>query len=195
MSDQPTDDELRSFTAWKLDLLNAISFDPIVRDNDFRVAFRLIQGMNWETRETFTSYDVIAGQIGVSRDKVMRSAKKLRKIGWLKSHRENRAKPYHHSFVEARMNAVIDAQIIRVEAAREAMNDRWSKSLEVANLPPRNEVEVADRAGFEVANRPNSKLQDCNRNTFKETPSPKKGSEGSESSVYESDYRRMSNGE
>ena len=47
------DGENRTFTSWKLDLLDAMSMDPRVTASEFRVAYRLMQHANSETLAIF----------------------------------------------------------------------------------------------------------------------------------------------
>lgn len=150
---QETENDTASFTSWKLDILDAMSCDKSLLDIDMRVAFRLMQHVNAKTRDAHPSLERLAAQIGVSRDTVMRSLKRMTdpKGGclWLSRSRRDRTFPYTYSFVTDRLNQVLDGKIDREDRAREAVKTRRKNQFEVARLQPR---EVANDTGLEVAN-------------------------------------------
>jgi|GEM_PF-6169069 len=193
-----TEEERRSFTSWKLRILDAMSCDIEVSDIDFRVAFRVMQHVNARTGQAHPSIDRIAAQIGVSRHTVMRSLKWLTgevkrkdRSGpvWIDRGRRNRREPYFYTFREDRIGAVMDAKILREEDAKDALIERRDRAAEVANLQHRKSLDVANGDTLDVANllsfdvapvRPKHLTQ----NYLNRTPEDSKGSEGSESSAY-----------
>lgn len=191
-----TDEERRSFTSKKLDVLDAMSCDPNVTAQDFVVAFRVMQHINARTGQANPSYERIAAQIGVSRDTVMRSINKLSDeryaSKWLNRRRSSRTETYVYSFDTTRMDDVIDARNDRVERAKETSATRKKNRDEVAELRRR---EVADLQGHEVANPPSTRLQDCHPNTLALTTyneHPDFGSEGGEDTyLRETDFEAV----
>ncbi|HEY0124078.1 MAG TPA: helix-turn-helix domain-containing protein [Rhizobium sp.] len=153
MIDELSEEEVKSFTSWKLDILDAISCDMALHDIDVRVAFRLMQHVNARTRDAHPSLERIAAQVGVSRDTVMRSLTRMCDAEggrhWINRARADRTQPYTYSFVTGRLNAVVDGKIDREDRAREAAQEKKRKRFEVAAVQPR---EVANDAVFEVAN-------------------------------------------
>lgn len=157
MSDENeiTEEERRSFTSWKLTIIDALSCDVDVSDIGFRVAFRLMQHVNLKTRQAHPSIDRIAAQVGASRHTVMRALNQLcdpEGAHWIDRHRENRQKPYFYSFREERVNQVLDCKILREDDARDEMNERKKNASEVANLQHRDSPEVANLQHRDVAN-------------------------------------------
>jgi predicted transcriptional regulator len=152
MSEEIPEEEIRSFTSWKLDVLDAISCDTDLYDIDVRVAFRLMQHVNARTRDAHPSIERLASQMGVSRDTVMRSLTRMCDPDggrhWVDRTRGGRTQPYFYTFSTSRLNAVIDGKLDREERAREASQDKKRRRLEVAPVQPR---EVAYDASFEVA--------------------------------------------
>ena len=59
----PNDADLRSFTSWKLDFLDAVSTDPQMYPVDFQILFRILQRANWKTRIAFITDDRLAAEI------------------------------------------------------------------------------------------------------------------------------------
>lgn len=153
MKDDLSEAEVQSFTSWKLDILDAISCDPDVRDIDVRVAFRLMQHVNARSRDAHPSLERLAAQIGVSRDTVMRSLGRLCDpdggCHWLSRHRESRTQPYLYRFEGDRISNVLDGKADREDRARENAQERKRRQFEVARLQPRD---VANDAASEVAN-------------------------------------------
>ncbi|TDH38567.1 GntR family transcriptional regulator [Pseudohoeflea suaedae] len=153
MTEEISEAERQSFTSWKLDVLDAMSCDPNVRDIDYRVAFRLMQHVNARAKEARPSIERLAAQIGVSRDTVRRSLTRLSEpdggCHWLHRIRIDRTQPYFYTFVTERVGVILDAKADREDRAREAARQRRQNQSEVAPLLPR---EVANDTGVEVAN-------------------------------------------
>ncbi len=57
-----TEQEVRNFTSWKLDILDAMSCDTALDDVDKVVAFRVMQHINAKTRDANPSLHRIAAQ-------------------------------------------------------------------------------------------------------------------------------------
>ncbi|MDJ1632508.1 helix-turn-helix domain-containing protein [Rhizobium rhizogenes] len=153
MIDEFSEEEVKSFTSWKLDILDAISCDMALQDIDVRVAFRLMQHINARTRDAHPSLERIAAQVGVSRDTVMRSLTRMCDPEggrhWISRSRADRTQPYTYAFITVRLTAVVDGKIDREDRAREVAMEKKRKRFEVAAVQPR---EVANDTGVEVAN-------------------------------------------
>lgn len=153
MSEDLSEQEAKSFTSWKLEIIDAMSCDTALQDIDVRVAFRLMQHVNARTRDAHPSLERLAAQIGVSRDTVMRSLARMCDPNggrhWLNRTRADRTQPYIYTFVTNRLNAVVDGKLDREERAREAAIEKKRRRFEVARVQPR---EVANDTVFEVAN-------------------------------------------
>lgn len=153
MSEELSEQEIQSFTSWKLDMLDAMSCDPSLDDIDFRVAFRLMQHMNRRSRDANPSLERLAAQIGVSRDTVRRSLNRMTDMRgnrfWIIRERESRTETYSYSFRTERVDGVLDAKADREEQAKDALRERRARRSEVAHMQPR---EVANGSICEVAN-------------------------------------------
>jgi hypothetical protein len=109
----------RSFTSWKLNLLDAMSIDPRLKPFDFRLAFLMLQYMNGKTGKIFPSQETLAGLLNVSLDSVLRSIKHLKDTGWLTATRPNRQKSNHYAFETRNVNAMLDRRLSIEDAMRE----------------------------------------------------------------------------
>lgn len=153
MNEELSEQETKSFTSWKLDILDAMSCDPNVDPIDFRVAFRVMQHVNARTRDAHPSLERIAAQLGVHRDTVMRSIKRLSDLEggrhWISRSRTSRTEAYFYTFMSDRLTAVLDGKIDREERARDLSVEKKRRRFEVAALQRR---EVANLHTPEVAN-------------------------------------------
>ncbi|WP_286079860.1 hypothetical protein [Agrobacterium sp. MS2] len=150
--DDMTEHEVKSFTSWKLDIIEAISCDLALEPIDKIVAFRVMQHINMRSRDANPSLNRIAAQLGVHRDTVKRSLKRLcdptgGKL-WMTRSRSSRTESYSYQFVTDRFNIVMDAKIAREEEAKEKAIATKRNRLEVARKHPR---EVANVHSHEVA--------------------------------------------
>lgn len=184
------DSEQRAFTSWKLDLLDAMSVDEDLTDAEFRVAFRVMQHINSVSRVAWPSVDRLAAQLFRSRDAIMATTKRLSavahkdgrpRLAWLRKSRPHKRASNEYTFGEERMNMVLDAMQMRMEALENGQ-------FEVANLQPQKQVEVANAGGVEVANAPPVEVANLQPKHLKGTTLEEhlhsKGSEGSELGAY-----------
>lgn len=152
MKEELTDLEVKSFTSWKLDILDAMSCDTALEAIDKVVAFRVMQHINAKSRDANPSLTRIAAQMGVHRDTVKRSLDRLcdPRGGkhWMNRNRSSRTEAYSYEFVTNRMNLVIDGKIAREDKAKEEAAEKKRNRLEVARKQPR---EVAGVRSHEVA--------------------------------------------
>lgn len=153
MKEEPYEEKLRSFTSWKLDIMDAITSDPNVCHIDSRVAFRILQHVRAKTRSANPSVTRIAAQIGVSPLTVKRSLKRLcdpdGACHWLDRHRKTRVTTYSYRVCEDRLRDVLDAKTYREERARDEAIEKRERQNEVSDMTPR---EVSTDACYEVSN-------------------------------------------
>ncbi|MDN3622005.1 hypothetical protein [Methylobacterium isbiliense] len=60
---QPKADDARSFTSWKLDILNAACADSRLRASEFRMLARILQATNAQTRKAIIADDTLADEV------------------------------------------------------------------------------------------------------------------------------------
>lgn len=137
----------RSFTSWKLDVVDALSVDPEVTDLDFRVAFRIIQHLNSVSRIAWPSVARLAAQLGKSEDRVRASTKRLQAVGWLVKERKSQKAPNEYRFLSARLDRVLNAMLDRVDAIGVEEDDH-------ADLHGQNQDDHADLRGGDHADLP-----------------------------------------
>ena len=212
---EPTGEELRSFTSWKLDMIDAATFDDRLKPIDRLVLIRVIQHVNILSRLAWPSHQRIAAQIGTHPDTASKITSRIELAGWLKKRTfwnpKSRSKQCEFQVEpsDSLINAILDKVQIRLEEAKEKTVGKARREAQrrlkpadhadqVVNIPTdhvdRLSADHADQMVSDHADhlvRITPKSEPPNRNTL-----ISQGSEGSESSVYEdSDYRRASNGE
>ncbi|RNC93921.1 MAG: hypothetical protein ED558_13815 [Oricola sp.] len=148
----------QSFTSWKLSIIDAVSCDPNVTDMDFRVAYRIMQHVNRESRVAHVTMDRLAAQLDVSRDTIMRSVRRLqgkadprrddhRPTQWIEAKRASRTSPYFYRFTDRAMNAVLDGKVEREDGAKARLRSRKQSLHDVAGVQGRAVFDVADVQG------------------------------------------------
>jgi len=141
------DTDLKSFTSWKLDWINALMIG--VEHREFRVAVCLLQHANRETKLIMPSQRRIALLLGCSVRAVERAIGKLVADGWLRAVRRNRQMSNQYHFVEARREAMIDLRQYR-EDEWEIIRGRSDPS-EVSGQKSPDPSEVSGREPSEVS--------------------------------------------
>ena len=185
-----TKEERRSFTSWKMDVIDALSCDGELKPPiDRLVAIRILQHVNRETKTANVSMVRIAAQLNVSVDTVKRSVARLaKKHNWLDRARLSRLSEYTYRFNDRKISGILDAKLLREEAAASAMKDRKERLFESAAMPPREDQrggktirdEVANSYESEVAEMPPKHLRD----NYLQEHLQSQGSEGSDSNAY-----------
>ena len=174
-------EKLRSFTSWKLEVLNAMSVDEAVTDLDFRVAFRIMQHINSVSRIAWPSVPRLGAQLKKSDDRIMAATKRLAEIGWITKSRKSQKAPNEYSFRDDRVNTALDGMLLRIEAIGAELDPAEMQGQtrdDPADLPPRDPAEMQ---GPDPADLQGKHL---NQNYLNRTPSLLKGSErGKVSSV------------
>lgn len=110
-------EQLKTFTGWKLDLLDCMSIDPRLNDFDFRLAFTIMQFMNGKTGRCHPAQDTLAELLNVDERTVRNGLGRLRDAGWLAWIRKGRVNWYN--FDTRHMNAMMDRRIAIDDARRE----------------------------------------------------------------------------
>lgn len=136
-------EDLKTFTSRKLDLLDALSMDPEVKPNEFRVAFRLVQHANSESFAIFPSQDRIALQLGIDTRSVRRCLDGLVLKGWLRRERPNRQMSNNYTFCEEKVDAMGDRLRWLAEEAR-LRSERANRSSQKSS--DRAQMSTPDRA-------------------------------------------------
>lgn len=148
------DEEIKSFTSWKLDWINALMIG--VDHREFRTAVCLLQHANRETKLIMPSQQRIALLLGCSPTAVKRAIGKLVRDGWLKVVRFNRQMSNQYRFVEAKREAMVDLRQFRedewqvLRRKSEGSETPPQKSPEGAEVPRREGAEVLPPEGAEV---------------------------------------------
>lgn len=158
----------QAFTSWKMDMLDAMSYDLDVTDADFRVAFRVIQHLNSVSGLAWPSIARLAAQLGKSEDRVRASTKRLSTVGWIWKGRKSQKAPNEYRFLEDRVNMVLDAMLQRmdkVSSANDRADMRGQKSVDHAHL------RGGDHANMHGPDHANLHGKHLNQNYLQLTPS------------------------
>ncbi len=106
----------RSFTSWKLDIIDAMMSDPRVTDKDFRIAFRVMQSVNAETRIGYISDLTICDEVPrTDRHACKKARKHIEQIGWWTVERGHGGKASRYSFSPENINAILDQRVLNKE--------------------------------------------------------------------------------
>lgn len=122
------DDRLRSFTSWKLDLLDAMSVDPRLTASDFRVAFRLMQHVNAETGACFPSQEVLSDEAVMKERGARQCIANLKRHGWIAIKARSsggRGKSNFYQFMRDHVNAMLD----RIGELQDARKEKRQRSV------------------------------------------------------------------
>lgn len=132
------DDQARqkSWTAKKLEWLDCVSVDSLIKPGTFEVAFCIIQHANAGTGAAILSDRVISDKTGISSAEVYRHRQALKKTGWIAWTRGRRG--LRITFLFGRVNSMLDLLIYRRELRKSERLDgplkRRSKSSPTMDL-------------------------------------------------------------
>lgn len=98
--DGPPPKTTKRDTSFKLDMLDALLLNSLIKPADFVVAFAIIQHRNSENGECYPGMDRIADITGFSTRYVQKCVNKLRRVKWLTSRRPNRQNSNRYEFDE-----------------------------------------------------------------------------------------------
>jgi hypothetical protein len=118
-------EEVKSFTAKKLDWLSALSVDPRVPSYAFHVGFCIVQHANARTGIAMVADGTVGDKTGLSRRHVQRARDLLRAIGWIDWKRTRTASLYH--FKTDNLNSALDLLTMR----RDNRQERWTERVEM----------------------------------------------------------------
>jgi hypothetical protein len=126
--------EVQSFTGWKLDILDAMASDPRVRAGTFRIAFRVMQAVNAETRVGFISDLTLCDDVPkTDRFKCRHARTELEGLGWWEVERGHGGRASRYIFSPANINIILDKCILekeerdRIRLERKSRDRRFKK--------------------------------------------------------------------
>ena len=102
-----SEDEVKKFTSWKLDLLDAIASDPTVPAGAFRVAFIVAQHLSKKSLVAFPGQQTIADMAGLKIRQVRTHLSALAEKGWLNI---RRGRHNTYAFNINRLGMILDYQ-------------------------------------------------------------------------------------
>lgn len=109
--------QLRSFTSWKLDIINCIAIDPRLTASDVRLAIILLRHLNSISGQCNPGDEVLAQQMKSDKKTVYNCRVRLRKTGWLTWKRTQKTNWY--AFHDTHVNTMLDYLLSMQEANRE----------------------------------------------------------------------------
>jgi DNA-binding MarR family transcriptional regulator len=145
-----SDDNLKSFTSWKLDWVDALMVG--VGHREFRIATCLLQHANGSTRLINPSQGRIAKILGSNATSVKRAITKLAKDGVIERVRHNRQRSNIYRFSDTWKGAMMDLKAQREDEWREerARTARYSEGAEVTCQDEPEGAEAPHREGAEA---------------------------------------------
>jgi AraC-like DNA-binding protein len=100
--------EQRSFTSWKLDLIDLLLADPRHSPTEKNVAICILQHVNQKNLRAWPSIETISDKTCIGWRHVARAIKALQQTGWLRVRRGNRQFANEYRFQEANTNQILD---------------------------------------------------------------------------------------
>jgi hypothetical protein len=131
-------DHVKSFTSWKLDLLQCLAADPRIRRMVFEFAFCILQHMNSKTLQAFVSDETVRDKTGICERDAYRARQVLKATGWLDWRRTRTANIY--TFSDKNVNTTFDL----LELKKEARQDRREKKRRGCVLTQESEQKGGD---------------------------------------------------
>lgn len=111
------DEDQRSFTSWKLDIVNALLSDSRVSHGHFRIAVRVMQAVNAETRIAHISDAVICDELPkTDRFGCNDARKRLEKLKWWTVTRGHGGRASRYIFSDANVDNVLDQRALDRDA-------------------------------------------------------------------------------
>jgi predicted transcriptional regulator len=179
MTKEQAEEERRTFTAWKLTVLDAMSVDTRLTELDFRVAFRIMQHVNGRTKLAWPSVSRLAAQLGKSEDRIRASTKRLHDLDWVRKRRHSRKAPNEYVFRDKNVAETIDKMLDRLDAI---MNDDHAK-MHGQDRDDHADLPVPDPVKMHGPDQADLHGKHLNQNYLQITPSYE-GSEGIKVSAY-----------
>jgi hypothetical protein len=171
------DDDRRSFSSWKFNMLDGLLFDSRIRPPVMKlIAIRILQGVNQEKRVACISDETISDDVpGCDRHKCNDARKLLERLGWWEVERGHGARPSQYRFKSTNLNRILDEIVTRREARIEKrkrrkleFRERKTEHSEVVKIPPRgggdpttvDEVVIQPRGPRDVVRTPHKNETD-----------------------------------
>jgi hypothetical protein len=145
-------EQLRSFTSWKLDLINCMSIDPRLKPSDVRLAIILLRHLNSLNGQCNPSEATLAQQMKASLRTVENCKSSLESAGWLSWRRTQKSNWYE--FHDTHVSVMLDYLLSMQEANREKqLETQTRKQLRIGNDDTRNKLRISNRNPLRVSNR------------------------------------------
>jgi hypothetical protein len=117
-----------SFTSWKLDMLNALAYDPRVPAWAFRIAFRVMQAVNADTRLAIISDLTLEDEVpSTDRVKCYKVRALLEELGWWTVERGQGGKASRYAFSPANINLILDQQALDRDERERVRQERKTR--------------------------------------------------------------------
>ena len=151
---EPADDDQkqRSFTSWKLNVLNALVSDRKVSDGQFRIAARVLEAVNADTGKAYITDRTLADDVPrTDKAKCTGARKHLQEMGWwtYAPGRSGRATEYR--FKDDRVNQIhqrlADREQRQAEREKREKSDRRKQDTREGNSMPRKPLPTRTREG------------------------------------------------
>ncbi|TDR93797.1 hypothetical protein [Enterovirga rhinocerotis] len=146
---EPSSDELRSFTSWKLDVLNAASADTRLKSGPFRVLYRVVKYMNAVTREAIVSDETLSDDLGVTRSALHDARKQLAELGWWRYRPGRYGRGTIYTILDDNVNGIenrlLDEREIRRDRRNVVRRPHSDGARNVASAPHCEPINVVDK--------------------------------------------------
>lgn len=110
-------DNRRSFSSYKFDLLDALAIDPRLTHSDFHVAYWLAQHINEQTMQCYPSQKLLGEYCHLKEESVRKCIKNLVNAGWLVKKRMGRG-TNRYQFVNRNISPMLDQRTMIREGLR-----------------------------------------------------------------------------
>ncbi|KPA99963.1 helix-turn-helix domain-containing protein [Ahrensia marina] len=155
-----TEDEKKTFSSWKFDVLDRIMRDHKLAPIDKTIGYCIIQHVNAVKGQAYPSTATIAGTCNCHIDAVSRSTGKLAKRGWITKRRNvkgyNEYMPGPPEKIERLFNEIDDAVQYRIDKRQEQAKNRAeakAKSRQKKDLPVFDLTKYVSRKGRGLTKR------------------------------------------
>lgn len=149
------DDDLKTFTSWKLDLMKAVRADKKVSLSAASVFAAVMDFVRKDTKMAWPSTSSLAINLGTSTKTVKKHIEALIKVGWLERVGKANRGTIKYCVRDDRMNDVLDQVAIDLDRHRENERDRQSNRRDSRKAGPVTEYgfpasgEIVTEHGFQ----------------------------------------------
>lgn len=128
----PPAESKANFSSWKFDMIDGLLSDPRVPDGHFRIAVRVLQGMDEGKRTSYLSDETICDEVPrTDRHKCNDARKKLEQLGWWSVRRGHGTRASSYELHDDNLNPLLDQRIIK----REERHERRKRQKEEGRKP------------------------------------------------------------